>query len=72
MVWGEEVVHVTRLGVYANGASEVTADLKKIFQYYFTQGNCEMAGIVAFAEGEAGDGFDVQVDWVWFEKEENR
>lgn len=29
-----------------------------------------MAGIVVFAEAEKENGFDVKVDWVWFEKEE--
>lgn len=33
MVSGEaKAVHVARLGVHANGASEVTADLKEVFQ----------------------------------------
>lgn len=48
----------------------MTADVKKVFQHAFTHGNFEMAEIVAIAAAEKGDGFDVKINEIGFEKDE--
>ena len=42
--------------------------LREVFQHIFTQGEFEMTGIVDISEAEEGQGFDVKVDWVGFER----
>ena len=64
-------VHVARLRFYADRALAVTAELKDVFQHAFTQGEFEMAAIVDMSEAEEGPGYDVEVEWVGFEKSEN-
>ena len=64
-------VHVARLRFYADAALEITAELKEVFQHAFTQGEFEMAAIVDMSVAEDGPGFDVEVEWVGFDKEEN-
>ena len=39
-------VHVVRLQFYAGKHLEMTAGFKKVFEYSFTQGEFEMAGMV--------------------------
>jgi len=64
-------VHVTRIRFYADRALAITAELKDVFQHSFTQGEFEMAAIVDMSEAEEGPGFDVEVEWVGFDKSEN-
>ena len=64
-------VHVARLRFYADRALAVTAELKDVFQHAFTQGEFEMAAIVDMSEAEGGPGYEVEVEWVGFEKSEN-
>ena len=46
-----------------------TAELKKVFQHAFTQEEFEMAAIVDMANAENGSGFEVEEEWVGFDKE---
>ena len=64
-------VHVARLRFYADSALAITAEVKDVFQHAFTQGEFEMAAIVDMSEAEDGPGFDVEVEWVGFDKSEN-
>ena len=64
-------VHVVRLCFYADSALDITSDLKDVFQHSFTQGQFEMSGLVDMAEADDGDGYDVQVQWVGFEDDED-
>ena len=41
------------------------------FQHAFTQGEFEMGAIVDTANSENGSGFEVELEWVGFNKEEN-
>ena len=45
--------------------------MKVAFPRDFTQGEFEMAAIVDMSVAEDGPGFDVEVEWVGFDKEEN-
>ena len=56
---------------YADGKLDVTAELKDFFQHAFTQGEFEMAAIVDLAEAESGPDYEVEVEWVGFDKEEH-
>ena len=40
-------------------------------RHAFTQGEFEVAGIVDILEDEDGQGFDVKVDWIGFDKGES-
>ena len=64
-------VHVARMPFYADAALVITAEPKDIFQHAFMQGEFEMAAIVDMANAENGSGFEVEVEWVGFDKEEN-
>ncbi|CAB1120909.1 unnamed protein product [Ectocarpus sp. CCAP 1310/34] len=64
-------VHVKRLRFYADAALEITAELNDDFQHAFTQGAFEMVAIVDVSESEDGPGFDVEVEWVGLDKDEN-
>ena len=64
-------VHVTRIRFYADSALAITAELKDVFQHAFTQGEFEMAAIVDMSRADEGPGFDVEVEWVGFDKSEN-
>ena len=55
-------VHVVRLKFYADKDLVMTAAVKEVFQYAFTQSEFEMAEIVDISEAEDGQGFDVKVD----------
>ena len=63
--------HVARLRYYADKELEVTAAVKEVFQHAFAQGKFEMEAIVGISEAQDGDGFDVQVEWVGFGKDES-
>ena len=63
--------HVARLRYYADKELEVTAAVKEVFQYAFAQGEFGMEAIVGISEAQDGDGFDVQVEWVGFGKDES-
>ena len=52
---------------YADTALEITAQLKGAIQRTFTQGEFEMA-IVDMSVAEDGPGFDVEVEWVGFDR----
>ncbi len=64
-------VHVVRIRCYADSELEITSDLKDVFQRSFTQGQFEMSALVDMAEAEQGSGYDVQVQWVGFEDDED-
>ena len=49
----------------------MTADLKDVFKYFFTPGQFEMSALVEMVEVEDGSGYDVQVQWVGFEDDED-
>ena len=57
--------------VYADAALAITAELEGVFQHAFTQGDVEMAAIVDIANEETVSGFEVGVEWVRFDKEDN-
>ena len=63
--------HVARLRYYADKELEVTAAMKEVFQHAFAQGAFEVEAIVGISEGQDGDGFDVQVEWVGLGKDES-
>ena len=56
---------------YADAALAITAKLKKVFQHACTQAEFEMAAIVDMANSENRSGFEVEIEWVEFDKEEN-
>ena len=56
---------------YADAALAFTAELKGVFQHSFTQAEFEIAAIVDMANAENGSGFEVEIVWVGFDKEEN-
>ena len=64
-------VHVARMRFYADAALEITAELKEVFQHAFTQGEFAIAVIVDFSTAEEGSGFEVEVEWIGFDTEEN-
>lgn len=65
-------VHVARLRFYADSALAVTSELKEVFQHAFTQDEFEMAAIVDMTEADDGPGFEIEVEWVGFDKSENK
>ena len=72
IVSGEvKAVHVAWMRFYADAALGITAELKEVFQGAFTQGEFEMAAIVNLAIVKEGSGFEVEVEWAGFDKEEN-
>ena len=62
-------VHVARMRFYADTALAITVELKELYQHASTQGGFEMAAIVDMANAENGPGFEVEVEWVGFDKE---
>ena len=64
-------VHVARMRFYADAALAIIAELKEVLQHAFTQGEFEMAVIVEMANAENRSGFEVEVEWVGFDKEYN-
>ena len=68
-------VHVARMRFYVGAALTITAELKEVFQHAFTLSEFEMAAIVHMANemtnAENGSGFEAEVEWVGFDKEEN-
>ena len=64
-------VHVVRFCVYADKHLEMTASLEEVLQHAFSQGEFEMAGIVDVSEAEEGQGFEINIDWVRFDKGES-
>ena len=56
---------------YTDAALAITAEVKEVFQHAFTQGEFEMAAIVVMANAEDGSGYEVEVEWDGFDKEEN-
>ena len=54
---------------YADAALANTAELKEVFRHALTQGEFEMAAIVDMANAENGSGFEVEEEWVGFDKE---
>ena len=65
-------VHVARMRFHADGALEITAELKELFQHALSQEEFEMAAaIVDLATVEEGSGFEVEVMWAAFDTERN-
>ena len=64
-------VHVARMRFYADAVLDITAEFKEDFPPAFTQGELEMAAIVGFATVVEGSGFEVEVERVGFDTEEN-
>ena len=62
-------VRVARMRFYPDAAHTITAELKDIFQHAFTQGEFEMAAIVDMVNAENGSGFEAEVEWAGFDKE---
>ena len=64
-------VHVDRMRSYADVALRITAELTEFFQHALTEGEFEMAVIVDMANVEDRLGFEVEVQWVGFDKKYN-
>ena len=64
-------VHFARMRFYANAALAITTELKEDFQHAFTQEEFEMAAFVDMSDAENRSGFEVEVEWVRFDNEDN-
>ena len=53
---------------YVDAALAITTELKEFFN---TQGEFEMAAIVDMANAENGSGFEVDVEWVGFDRKDS-
>ena len=64
-------IDVARMRFLSGRRFRDTAELKKVFQHAFTQGEFEMAAIVDMANAENGSGFEVDVEWVGFDRKDS-